>query len=139
MDNGQNFHESAVTSSMHVGYVLDCDCHREAGLAAEFASTCVRFCLVKTQAGLLLSNACFLAPMACRLTEDLIQTAHSDKINGMAFPADYSEVFATCAAGCIRVWHAAACRELLRIAVPNLDCNCVTFAPVSALLCRTNY
>jgi hypothetical protein len=59
-----------------------------------------------------------------------VQTAHSDKIFGLAFPASYGEVFATCSAGGIRVWHLAGCRELLRISLPNLDCKCVTFAPV---------
>jgi hypothetical protein len=59
-----------------------------------------------------------------------VQTAHSDKIFGLAFPANYGEVFATCSAGGIRVWHLAGCRELLRISLPNLDCKCVTFAPV---------
>jgi hypothetical protein len=60
----------------------------------------------------------------------VVQTAHSDKIFGLAFPASYGEVFATCSAGGIRVWHLAGCRELLRISLPNLVCKCVTFAPV---------
>lgn len=68
---------------------------------------------------------------SCRLSEDVVQTAHPDKIFGLAFPANYGEVFATCSAGGIRVWHLAGCRELLRISLPNLDCKCVTFAPVS--------
>jgi hypothetical protein len=66
------------------------------------------------------------------MSEDVVQTAHSDKIFGLAFPANYGEVFATCSAGGIRVWHLAGCRELLRISLPNLDCKCVAFAPVSA-------
>lgn len=65
-----------------------------------------------------------------RLTEELIQTAHNDKINDLAFPHEYSEVFATAGVGYIRVWHLATCRELLRITVPNLECHCVTFLPV---------
>lgn len=63
------------------------------------------------------------------LKEELVQTAHSDKINCLAFPREYSEVFATCALGCIRLWHLITCRELLRINVPNLDCHCVAFMP----------
>lgn len=59
-----------------------------------------------------------------------MQTAHSDKISGLAFPHQYGEVFATCSLGCIRVWHLRGCRELLRISLPNLECRCVTFAPV---------
>jgi cilia- and flagella-associated protein 52 len=61
------------------------------------------------------------------LTEELIQTAHADKINDMAFPHEYSEVFATAGTGQIRVWHLSSCRELLRINVPNLECHCITF------------
>ncbi len=61
-----------------------------------------------------------------------MQTAHSEKVSDLAFPAGYGEVFATSSVGCIRVWHLLTCRELLRINVPNLTCNCVIFAPVSA-------
>lgn len=63
-----------------------------------------------------------------------MQTAHSDKISGLAFPHEYGEVFATCSLGCIRVWHLRGCRELLRVSLPNLECRCVTFAPVSCSL-----
>jgi WD40 repeat protein len=66
-----------------------------------------------------------------RLSEELVQTAHCDKVNSLAFPADYSDVFATCGTGYIRVWHLSTCRELLRITVPNLECLCVAFTPVS--------
>lgn len=61
-----------------------------------------------------------------------MQTAHSDKINALAFPEGYGEVFATAGPGGIRVWALATCKELLRIAVPNLECHCVAFKPVSA-------
>ena len=66
-----------------------------------------------------------------RLSSELIQIAHDNQVNDLAFPHEYSEVFATAGMGCIRVWHLATCRELLRISVPNLECNCITFAPVS--------
>lgn len=72
-------------------------------------------------------------PLAGKFTEELIQTAHCDKINDLAFPSEYSEVFATAGAGYIRVWHLATCRELLRIAVPNLECHCITFATVRSV------
>lgn len=67
-------------------------------------------------------------PATSRLKEELVQTAHAEKINGLAFPHEFSEVFATCGTGNIRVWHLATCRELLRIAVPNLECFCVAFS-----------
>jgi hypothetical protein len=34
----------------------------------------------------------------CRFSDELIQTSHSDKINDLAFPHEYSEVFATAGA-----------------------------------------
>ncbi|KAF5832700.1 flagellar associated protein [Dunaliella salina] len=68
-------------------------------------------------------------PQTHKLAEELIQTAHNDKINDLAFPYEYSEVFATAGIGYIRVWHLATCRELLRITVPNLECHCICFAP----------
>jgi cilia- and flagella-associated protein 52 len=57
-------------------------------------------------------------------------TAHPERINALAFPAGYGDVFATAAPGCVRVWHLAGARELLRIAVPNLECKCIAFAAV---------
>ncbi|GBF88745.1 flagellar associated protein [Raphidocelis subcapitata] len=62
------------------------------------------------------------------LTEELIQSAHPERINGVAFPIGYSEVFATASPGAVRVWHLDSCRELLRIAVANLECKCLAFA-----------
>lgn len=67
-----------------------------------------------------------------------MQTAHSEKIYSLAFPVQYGEVFATCSAGGIRVWHLTSCRELLRIRLPNLDCRCVAFAPVSRAMCSNS-
>lgn len=70
-------------------------------------------------------------PTSSKFVEELVQTAHSEKINSLTFPAEYSEVFATCGVGYIRVWHLQSCRELLRISVPNLEAHCVTFSMVS--------
>lgn len=60
---------------------------------------------------------------------ELRNTCHFDKINAVAFPRGYSELFATCSVNDIRVWHARTRNELLRIQVPGLECFCVTFAP----------
>jgi len=54
-------------------------------------------------------------------------TAHHKSIHSVAFARGLSDLFATCS-GDVRVWHAAKRKELLRIEVPNLECNCVTFA-----------
>lgn len=58
---------------------------------------------------------------------ELRNTCHSSGITDIAFPANYSELFATCGVNDIRVWHAGLCNELLRIKVPGLTCLCVAF------------
>jgi len=55
-------------------------------------------------------------------------------VNDLAFPRGYSELFATCSAADIRLWHMATGSELLRIQVPNLECNCITFNPKGSLI-----
>jgi len=64
-----------------------------------------------------------------KFSHELVQTAHADKIAAITFPDGLSDIFATCSTGNIRVWHLPTCRELLRIAVPNLEAKCVAFAP----------
>lgn len=59
---------------------------------------------------------------------ELRSTCHFARINDIAFPRGYSELFATCSENDIRVWHAKTRNELLRIQVPNLECLCVTFS-----------
>lgn len=58
---------------------------------------------------------------------ELRSSCHSNIIYDVAYPRDYSELFATASAGSIRVWHAQSRNELLRIQVPNLICQCLTF------------
>ena len=47
----------------------------------------------------------------------------------VVFPKGYGEVFATCAAGDVRVWHTASAREVLRIEVRTASCTAVAFMP----------
>jgi WD40 repeat protein len=61
------------------------------------------------------------------LSAETRSTCHSGKINSVCYPYAYSEVFATCGTEDIRVWNARNCTELLRIRVPNLDCECICF------------
>ena len=63
-----------------------------------------------------------------QLNCELRNTCHYEKINDIAFPHNYSEVFATCSINDIRVWNARNRQELLRIQVPNLESFCVGFA-----------
>jgi cilia- and flagella-associated protein 52 len=60
---------------------------------------------------------------------ELRNTCHTGRINDVAFPQGYSDLFATCGRNDIRVWNANTCVELLRINVPNLECLCVAFMP----------
>lgn len=62
-----------------------------------------------------------------KINPELRNTCHYEKINGIAFPAGYSELFATCSMNDIRVWNAVTRQELLRIEVPGLECNSVVF------------
>mmetsp|Transcript_43167 Transcript_43167/g.134230 ORF Transcript_43167/g.134230 Transcript_43167/m.134230 type:complete len:350 (+) Transcript_43167:874-1923(+) len=61
------------------------------------------------------------------LTAELRNTCHHERINQVAFPAGYSDVFATCSISDIRVWNAQTRQELLRIQVPNMECHCLDF------------
>lgn len=60
---------------------------------------------------------------------ELRNTCHNTRINDIAFPVNYSELFATCSINDIRVWNSRTRAELLRIQVPNLTCLCVAFMP----------
>jgi len=61
------------------------------------------------------------------LTAELRNTCHHERVNQVAFPIGYSEVFATCSITDIRVWNAGTRQELLRIQVPNMECYCLEF------------
>lgn len=61
------------------------------------------------------------------ISPELRNTCHYDRINDIAFPAGYSELFATCSINDIRVWNAMTRQELLRIEVPSLECYTVKF------------
>lgn len=62
------------------------------------------------------------------ITPELRNTCHYERINDVAFPAGYSELFATCSLNDIRVWNSKTRQELLRIEVPGLECHCVFFS-----------
>lgn len=57
---------------------------------------------------------------------DLVGTAHVGKVKSVVFPEGFSDVFVTCSSGGdLRVWNAKKRTELLRIRVPNLECDSV--------------
>ncbi|KAJ3055850.1 Cilia- and flagella-associated protein 52, partial [Quaeritorhiza haematococci] len=60
-------------------------------------------------------------------TATLKSSCHYSTINDISFPPESSNIFATASATDIRIWNAVTCTELLRIAVPNLECKCITF------------
>ena len=61
------------------------------------------------------------------ISPELRNTCHYERINDIAFPAGYSDLFATCSVNDIRVWNAKTRQELLRIEVPGLECFTVKF------------
>ena len=62
------------------------------------------------------------------IAPELRNTCHYERINDIAFPCGYSELFATCSLNDIRVWNTKTRQELLRIEVPGLECHCVFFS-----------
>jgi len=56
---------------------------------------------------------------------EIRSSSHFGRINDVAYPAGYSDLFVTASVNDIRVWHARNQNELLRIEVPNLECLCV--------------
>ena len=62
-----------------------------------------------------------------KISPELRNTCHYERINGIAFPYEYSDLFATCSLNDIRVWNAKTRQELLRIEVPGLECFTVSF------------
>jgi len=63
------------------------------------------------------------------LVAELKTTCHAEHINDIYYPKSYSDLFATCAGSDIRIWHSASLSELLRVQVPNCECNCIAFKP----------
>jgi WD40 repeat protein len=53
----------------------------------------------------------------------LVQRSHFNRINDVAFPAHYSDLFCTASSNDIRVWALRDMRELLRIQVANAECE----------------
>jgi WD40 repeat protein len=62
-----------------------------------------------------------------KINPELRNTCHYERINSIAFPHEFSGLFATCSLNDIRVWNSESRQELLRIEVPGLDCFCVNF------------
>jgi WD40 repeat protein len=57
---------------------------------------------------------------------DLMTTAHVGVVKDCCFAPNFSGIFVTCSAGGdIRVWNTQKRVELLRIRVPNLECNAI--------------
>lgn len=60
---------------------------------------------------------------------DLLSTAHASRVKDVVFAAGCSDLFVTCSmGGDVRVWNAKNRTELLRIRVPNLECESVVIS-----------
>merc|ERR1712194_811762 len=68
------------------------------------------------------------------LIAELRSTCHFGRINAIAFPRDYSKVFVTSSCSDLRLWDAEKKQELLRIRVPNMECNALCFFPDGKLI-----
>ncbi|KAM6939824.1 cilia- and flagella-associated protein 52 [Xenentodon cancila] len=60
-------------------------------------------------------------------TAELMSTSHTNAVQDVVFPFGTSELFATCSEDDIRLWHVDKPKELLRISVPSVTCNCLDF------------
>ncbi|XP_058791457.1 cilia- and flagella-associated protein 52 [Phymastichus coffea] len=58
----------------------------------------------------------------------LLLTCHTAAIYDVAFPHNYSEIFATGSKNDIRLWRLATQKELLRITLPNFVCTSLGFS-----------
>ncbi|KAK0095663.1 hypothetical protein PV326_007707 [Microctonus aethiopoides] len=58
----------------------------------------------------------------------VVLTCHIDAVYDVAFPENFSEVFATGSKNDIRLWQIATQREMLRITVPNFVCTSLCFS-----------
>ncbi|KAJ8929876.1 hypothetical protein NQ314_017390 [Rhamnusium bicolor] len=59
---------------------------------------------------------------------ELIITCHTSAIYTIAFPHNFSEVFATGGKHDVRIWNVSTMQELLRIRVQNFNCSSIVFA-----------
>lgn len=62
-----------------------------------------------------------------KIEPELRNTCHYERVNAIAFPYEFSDLFATCSLNDIRVWNAKTRQELLRIEVPGLECFSIAF------------
>ncbi|XP_070842614.1 cilia- and flagella-associated protein 52 [Chaetodon trifascialis] len=58
---------------------------------------------------------------------ELLSTSHNSAVKDIALCFGTSELFATCSKEDIRLWHIDKPKELLRITVPNMTCNSLSF------------
>lgn len=84
------------------------------------------------------ANVYFITPVNDRrggLKQELVSTGHVKHVNnttffyGNATTPSSSEFFVTCGKSDVRLWRMPGGPELLRIQVPNLECNCVVVSP----------
>lgn len=60
---------------------------------------------------------------------ELRGTCHYGRVTDVQFPSNCSDIFVTSSVNDIRIWNARLRQELLRIQVPNLECNCIGITP----------
>jgi len=68
------------------------------------------------------------------LIAQLRSTCHFGRINAIAFPKDCHQLFVTSSCSDLRLWNAEKKQEILRIRVPNMECNALCFFPNGTLI-----
>eukprot|EP00762_Andalucia_godoyi_P004100 ANDGO_06274.mRNA.1 Cilia- and flagella-associated protein 52 len=69
------------------------------------------------------------APVSTAVTPLLFHACHASRINDVSFPFGTGALFATCSsAGDVRIWNSKNGQELVRIAIPSVSANCVSFS-----------
>lgn len=69
------------------------------------------------------SDICSISTDSFRPT--VLSKGHSSAINDVFFPEGSSDMFLTCSSGGFHVWNSRTYQELLRVALPRSDCNCI--------------
>jgi len=80
-------------------------------------------------AGTSQANTYYSDDLSNKAMPELRSTCHYGCINDIVYPKECSELFITCSVNDIRIWNSRSRQELLRIQVPNLECNCIDITP----------
>lgn len=73
-------------------------------------------------------NEIYSTRLGCLDKPRMLCSSHYGIVHDLAFPYNFSDVFATCSYEDVRIWNSKAMRELVRINVANMTCYCLCFS-----------